>query len=226
MPRDFNRDWALRLAEAGIAVFPCGADKKPLIKWRTLSSSDPEAVAQWWSAHPGALPAIDLAKCDLFVLDGDRHGGPDGRSALRSLLKQQGFKQSTTPAALTPADGIHVYFGQNGHELTNARGDLPPGVDARGWGGYVVAPYAVLPDGRRYKSVPGAPDLIAAFKAGSIPHVPQGVVDLIQARKQKRQQGGQRSGFRNQQHPREQLRARRTGRLQRRAGRSRARPTQ
>ena len=103
----------------------------------------------------------------------------------------KGFKQSTAPAALTPADGIHVYFGQNGHELTNARGDLPPGVDARGWGGYVVAPYAVLPDGRRYKSVPGAPDLIAAFKAGSIPHVPQGVVDLIQARKQKaKRQGG------------------------------------
>ena len=52
-------------------------------------------------------------------------------------------------------------------------------------GRITIAPYAVLPDGRRYKSVTGAPDLIAAFKAGSIPHVPQGVVDLIQARKQK-----------------------------------------
>ena len=41
------------------------------------------------------------------------------------------------------------------------------------------------PDGRHYKSAPGAPDLISAFKADSIPHVPQGVVDLIQARKQK-----------------------------------------
>jgi hypothetical protein len=54
--RDINRDWALRLAEAGIAVFPCGADKKPLIKWREFSSSDPEAVAMWWSQHPNALP--------------------------------------------------------------------------------------------------------------------------------------------------------------------------
>ena len=93
-------------------------------------------------------------------------------------------------------------------------------------GGYVVAPYAVLADGRCYKSAPGAPDLIAAFKAGSIPHVPQGVVDLIQARKQKGSKADSgpatgTSGIREK-----QLRARRAGRLQRRAGRSSARPTQ
>jgi hypothetical protein len=178
--QDLNRDWALRLAEAGIAVFPCGPDKKPLIKWRTLSSSDPDAVALWWHQHPGALPAIDLEKCDLFVLDGDRHGGPDGRAELRGLLRrQQGFNWRAAPAAITPGDGAHVYFGQNGHEPGNVRGSLPAGVDARGCGGYVIAPYAVLPDGRRYRTVPGAPDLIAAFKAGTIPHVPQGIVDLI-----------------------------------------------
>jgi hypothetical protein len=48
MARDFNRDWAMRMAEAGLAIFPCGDDKKPLIKWREFSSSDTEAVAQWW----------------------------------------------------------------------------------------------------------------------------------------------------------------------------------
>ena len=189
MGRDLNRDWALRLAEAGIAVFPCGPDKKPLIKWRTLSSSDPDAVALWWHQHFGALPAIDLEKCDLFVLDGDRHGGPDGRAELRGLLRrQQGFNWRAAPAAITPGDGAHVYFRQNGHELGNARGSLPAGIDARGCGGYVIAPYAVLPDGRRYRTVPGAPDLIAAFKAGTIPHVPQGIVDLIHPPRHENQQ--------------------------------------
>jgi Bifunctional DNA primase/polymerase, N-terminal len=106
MARDFNRDWALRLCEAHIAIFPCNEKKRPLIdRWPEFSSCDPDVVAQWWAKHPGALPAIDLAKCDLFVLDGDRHGGPDGRAALRRLLLEEGFNRETAPAALTPADG-------------------------------------------------------------------------------------------------------------------------
>jgi hypothetical protein len=54
----------------------------------------------------------------------------------------------------------------------------------RGAGGYVIAPYAMLPDGRHYRTVPGTPDLIAAYVAGTIPHVPEGIVDLIKARQQ------------------------------------------
>ena len=182
--RDINRDWALRLAEAGIAVFPCGPDKKPLIKWRELSSSDPEAVTQWWHAHPNALAGIDLEKSDLIVLDGDRHGGPDGRAALRELLAAQpDYQAPATPRALTPGDGAHVYFTQNGHEFGNGRGKLPAGIDVRGAGGYVICPYAVLPDGRRYRAFTDTPDLIGSYKAGTIPPIPEGVVALLDAKK-------------------------------------------
>src|SRR5262249_54120759 len=59
---------------------------------------------------------------------------------------------------------------------------LPDGVDVRGYGGYTICPYAVLPDGRRYRTVPGTADLISAFKAGTIPNIPQGIVDLIQSK--------------------------------------------
>jgi hypothetical protein len=200
--RDFNRDWALRLAEAKIAVFPCGPDKRPLIKWREFSTSDEEAIAQMWDRFPSALPGIDLEKSDLVVLDGDRHGGPDGRAALRELLYEQAdFDRHTAPAAITPSDGVHAYFNQNGHELTNARGNLPAGIDVRGAGGFVICPYAILPDGRRYKAVAGTPDLITAYRAGNIPNVPQGVVDLIQARKQindkpREQPAGGKAGIR------------------------------
>jgi hypothetical protein len=162
----------------------CGPDKKPLIPWRRLSSSDTDAVLQWWRQYPDALPAIDLEKAELMVLDGDRHGGPDGRAALRELLKRQAdYHAAATPRCLTPNDGAHVYFNQNGHELTNARGDLPEGIDVRGAGGYAIAPYAVLPDGRTYRAVPNSPDLISAYQAGTIPPIPQGIVDLIEARK-------------------------------------------
>jgi hypothetical protein len=69
--------------------------------------------------------------------------------------------------------------------LATHGGKLPTGVDARGCGGYVICPYATLCDGRQYKAVPGTPDLISAYKAGTIPHVPQGIVDLLQADNQK-----------------------------------------
>jgi hypothetical protein len=182
--RDINRDWALRLGEANIAIFPCGPDKKPLVKWREFSSSDVDAIAQWWTQFPNALPGIDLEKCDLVVLDGDRHGGPDGRAALRELLRlQPDYNDSATPRAFTPSDGAHVYFTQNGHELSNSRGNLPDGIDVRGAGGYVICPYAVLPDGRRYRTIRNTPDLITAYKARTIPPVPEGIVALIETRK-------------------------------------------
>ena len=182
--RDINRDWALRLAEAAIAIFPCSPDKKPLVRWRGFSSSDADAVAMWWTQFPNALPGIDLEKSGLVVLDGDRHGGADGRAALRELLRQQpDYNASVTPRVLTPNDGAHVYFTQNGHELSNARGNLPDGIDVRGCGGYVICPYTVLPDGRRYRAIRNTPDLIAAYRAGTVPPVPQGVIDLIGVRK-------------------------------------------
>jgi hypothetical protein len=123
---------ALRLAEAGIAVFPCGPNKKPLVKWRKFSSSDADAVLRMWTKYPGALPGIDLEKSELVALDGDRHDNqPDGRTALRNLLREQpDFNYFATPMVFTPHDGAHAYFSQNGHELTNQEGNLPAGNPA------------------------------------------------------------------------------------------------
>jgi Bifunctional DNA primase/polymerase, N-terminal len=179
---DHNRDCALRLAEAGLAVFPAGPDKKARVKWRDASTTDAQTIKAWWTQWPNSLPAIDLAKCGLLVLDGDRHGGPDGRAALKQLLlSQRGeYDGSATPAALTPGDGAHVYFRQNGRAFGNSRGELPDGIDVRGQGGYVICPYAELPDGRRYETVKGMADLIAAFKSGTVPPIPSGIAKLLE----------------------------------------------
>jgi bifunctional DNA primase/polymerase-like protein len=190
---DPNREVALKLGDAGISVFPCTADpkspkfKKPLVRWRALSCADEDAILRWWHEFPGALPGIDLQKAELLVLDGDRHGHDDGVTALRELLKQQpDFDGRAAPCTRTPNDGIHIFLAQNGHELTNRRGGLPDGIDVRGVGGFVIAPCAVLPDGRHYHPVAGKPDLIEAYRAGTVPFVPQGIVDLIQARRKPR----------------------------------------
>ena len=192
MTHDHNKAWALRLAEAGISVFPCNPNpeseyfKKPAIKdWDGTSSCDPAKVAQMWAERPGFMPAIDLRKCGLIVLDGDRHHeGVDGRTGLRNLLRQAGFDPSSTPCAITPRDGVHVYFQQNGHRLGNRRGSLPEGIDVRGDGGYVIAPYATPTCGERYRAVPKTPDLITAFATKAIAPIPEAIARLLATKQQ------------------------------------------
>src|SRR5262249_2169914 len=132
--------------------------------------------------YPQALPALDLGKCGLAVLDGDRHySAIDGVTALRELLRPQpDFKPQAVPTVRTPRDGVHLYFAQVTPPLTNRRGRLPAGVDIRGAGGFVVAPGTELPDGRRYTPVESLPDLAMAFAAKTIPVVPAGIVTLVE----------------------------------------------
>jgi hypothetical protein len=84
-----NAEAALRLAAAGLHVFPCGPDKKPLggIRWRDESSCDLEIVSAWWERWPDAVVGIDVGKARLVVIDADRHpGSPDGVAALPKLI--------------------------------------------------------------------------------------------------------------------------------------------
>ena len=66
-----NQDTALSLARAGLAIFPCGQDKKPLISaWRENSTTDETTIQNWWLGQRGALPAIDCGKSGLVDLAG------------------------------------------------------------------------------------------------------------------------------------------------------------
>jgi hypothetical protein len=180
-----NQACSTRLAAGGLYVFPVKASTRtPIFRgWQKRSSNDAAAVRAWWAQYPNALPALDLTKCGLAVLDGDRHGPVDGVAALRELVRQQaGFDPRQVPTVRTPRDGVHLYFKQGAPPFGNHRGDLPAGVDVRGDGGLVLAPGAELPDGRGYRAVPGQPDLIDALKADSLPEVPAGIAELIRRR--------------------------------------------
>lgn len=192
MPQDnlnlCNLAAARNLAAAGIPIFPAAVyqqegsnvwQKKPLIRgWQKLATTDLEQIELWWQQHPSAVPAIEVGRAGLVVLDGDRHGGPDGVQALDDVL---GTATPAHPVSLTAGGGVHHIFSQppDVPPLTNQRGSLPPGVDVRGQGGWIVAPGSVRPDGNCYEQKPGTPSLAEAFGNGSIPVIPQRALELI-----------------------------------------------
>jgi Bifunctional DNA primase/polymerase, N-terminal len=162
---------ALRLALAGIPIFPAlisrnattgGLDKVPAISgWRTNASTDADQIETWWRQFPDAVPAIELGRAGLLVIDLDRHpGGPDGVMAFKKLC-QQHEPLPPMPVVRTPSNGLHLYFRQpsKGPPLGNGRGALPAGVDVRGAGGWVVAPGATCPFGS-WQEIAGKPGLI------------------------------------------------------------------
>lgn len=152
-----NLTVALSLAERGIFVFPvhAGGDKAkhpmPFFRWRQDSSTDPTAIRGWWRRWPDAAPAVDLAKSGLFVIDADRHDPEhDGVEAWADIMSAEGASPEGIPIVSTPNDGNHWIFRQDG-SLGNGKGRLPAGIDVRGSGGYIVAPGAIMADGRAYE---------------------------------------------------------------------------
>ena len=147
-----NLDLALAIADVGLYIFPAEVRrygerwlKKPLINgWRRKATTDHEQIRQWWRRFPHAVPGIELGRSDLVIIDNDRHGGPDGVLAFENLVTDHhNGPLPPHPITLTPGNGEHHVFRQRKEKrLGNRRGTLPPGIDVRGAGGWIVAPGA------------------------------------------------------------------------------------
>ena len=159
-PHNLKAAWLA--ASHGFYILPCSesdrvADgksyraKQPLIPtWQANATRDPAQLRRWWARWPSALPALHLERAALIVIDADRHGGPDGVANFEKWAAQNKVDLTGVPTVKTPNDGSHYYFRRpNGFGPTNATGSLPAAVDVRG-AGYVIAPHAILPDGRKW----------------------------------------------------------------------------
>jgi hypothetical protein len=190
-PENPNLTAALSLAAAGLPVFPARPDKRPLlVGWQEKASTEEEQIRKWWDSYSTALPAIVVGRAGLVVIDCDRHpGGDDGIAAFNRLLSANGGSLANVPMTKTARGGAHLFFKQpEDKALGNGRGQLPDGIDVRGVGGFVIAPGAQLPDGKWWQCVSGRPLLGDAFKAGTIPELPQWLADII--RPSRRSNGG------------------------------------
>jgi hypothetical protein len=122
---------ALKLADRGIGVFPCGADKKPLTNHGFKdATTDPSQVREWWREHPDAL--VGTPTGDKFVVvDVD----------LQHPEAQHWYAQANLPltrAHVTKSGGRHLLFKPDDRFGTISQGKLWPHIDTRGKGGYII----------------------------------------------------------------------------------------
>ncbi len=125
----------LQYARSGFKIFPikAGAKKPPLCSWRDESTTDTDQVQKWFSQDPTPNVGIPTGENNLIVLDVD---GPEGKKSHRKIAKEQ----PPTPTVETPHGVHYIYRAPEDIEIRNSAGEIAPGIDIRGEGGYIVAP--------------------------------------------------------------------------------------
>jgi hypothetical protein len=121
--------------------------------WEQRATTDPDRIRGCWGAGafniglatgPAGLVVVDLDTRKAK----DEKGAPDGATSFLALCERAGAPVPTTRRIRTPSGGEHLYFtAPAGARLTNTAGTLAPRIDTRAWGGQVVAPGSVTPDG-------------------------------------------------------------------------------
>lgn len=156
-PHDANLKAALTLAAAGFFVFPAKPDKSPFEKGWQKGSRDEAKIREWWQKHQAAIPALPCGVNGLLVVDCDVKNDIDGNANWDAKCSLNGLDHSICVVLDTPSGGRHFYFRQTSYEpLRNSAGKIADAIDTRGDGGYVIAPGAVLPDGRAYTLTQGS----------------------------------------------------------------------
>lgn len=157
-------------ADVGLYVFPlhriavtrdgeqrCGCGiptckdmgKHPAIKWRDGSTNKLSEVRRLWARRPYSGIGLDCGKSGLYVVDIDPKNG--GESSLAELNTTHGEEWHNTRTVHTGGGGMHFYFRNLPGDKAMHNTILAPGIDTRGYGGYVVLPPTRHKSGRNYE---------------------------------------------------------------------------
>ena len=169
-----NLETALHFAAYGLPVFPCKPDKSPYTaNGFKDAATDELSIQRWWRQFPDALPGIDCAAARLVVIDCDVEENVNGVTAFKVVAKEDGINLWASPCVSTQNGGAHCYFkAEPDFVLSNRTGSLPDGIHVRS-NGYVIAPGAVLANGRGYVADSRSPDLAEAYVNGTLPTLPR-----------------------------------------------------
>lgn len=193
-PNEQAFDAAKRLASAGIKVFPCQDNKRPVpgFKWTELATTDILLLHEWFLeeyADTARMVGMPCGLNDIFAIDPDvpkpekEKDSPDGLRFFDNLCRDAGIYVADAPVINSPSGGKHFIFAQptDGRRYGNSTGDLPPGIDVRGDGGYLIAVGSSGPFGD-YVQDASTPDFIRAFERRKLPQLPDKLAALLKER--------------------------------------------
>jgi Bifunctional DNA primase/polymerase, N-terminal len=208
--QNINKENALLLAKAGVAVFP-SSGKTPLIpmfnrldaeispeerktaieryredhKGRSPihigATKNSEVVMRMFRAFRDAVPSIACGPSRLVVFDSDRKD--EGPTKMAALWEANGGLPEGALASPTKSDGKHFIFADPKRSFTNKAGLLKKeyGTDVRGSGGQIVAPGSMLDDGRSYGTREDLFSFVRSYLQNKIPEPPAFITELIGA---------------------------------------------
>jgi Bifunctional DNA primase/polymerase, N-terminal len=132
--------------------------KCPRVRWAEKSTIDLAQIRQWWTktwrdidVETGAILynypniGVDCDKSDLLVFDADTY------KQVGDLSELLPFQDRETVTVITQGGGEHLIYRRHGKPYGNSSRGLPPGIDIRGAGGYIVAVPSLGKSGRRYQ---------------------------------------------------------------------------
>jgi putative DNA primase/helicase len=141
----------LKMLDLGMRLLPVKAkDKHPLIAaWQKKATTDRELIDKWSREYPGCNWGIATGiESGVFVVDVD---GDEGLASVRNWQNEHGESWAKTLLATT-GKGRHLYYQfPPDVKIRNSAGQIAPGIDIRGEGGFVVAPGSVHPSGSIYR---------------------------------------------------------------------------
>lgn len=162
------REQAQKYAAEGWCVFPV-KHKMPLAHWRDDSSCDQEQIAQMrWDEATGI--GLDCGKSGIVVID------IDNLDSISLLADRLGWDPTSdyTALARTGSGGLHVYYRAGSDAVRNSASKVVPGVDVRGFGGYVVLPPSRHESGGVYEWI----------RYGDILPIPEKMVEVLNYREE------------------------------------------
>ena len=170
-------DSAMFWAEAGVPIFPCKADKRPLTKNGFYDATDdPDKVRALFEFYGDAAVMVGARMGEtsgLFAMDFDLYMGDKPKEYMERLISEGHLPESRMHQ--TMKGGLHVIYRSE-----SSWPNLKPcaGVDVKGEGGYIIVPpspgYTVLSEG----IVTAPSSLINVLAAARHTHSAQSIHDL------------------------------------------------